>query len=498
MSGSSSRTAVRSPYRRLSPLTPVVRSFIVVVAAVSAMWRELLRGDLGPLGYVLLALLAAGGIYGYASWFRTKYWIEQDELRIDTGVLSRQSRRIRIDRLQGIDVVQPFAARLFRLAELRMDVAGGSAREGSLAFLTLRDASMLRDSLLERRDDLVRPAPTLDGAPPGAQAMPGGASAPLRVLARVDLGTLVLSLLASTQAVSAALVLLAVAATSTFADNTGAASALLPIAGGIGLVLFRRFAGGFRFVLSATEGGRQVSRGLFELTTQTISLSRVQGLVLSEPLMWQSWGWAKLDVSIAGYSSGQDNEGVGASTLLPVGPRVLAIAIAADMLGEAGHRAGRSVVAPTLRPPPPRARWVAPVTRTLLGFGLDADVVVSRQGWLVRRTHIVPHARVQSLRLTQGPLQRRLHLVDLHVDSPPGPVAVRGRHRDAAEGRALLDQERVASAAARREPTRAGSPVSGRGGEGGVHAASGDHPREVPQAARREELTDRGGASELG
>ena len=67
--------------------------------------------------------------------------------------------------------------------------------------------------------------------------------------------------------------------------------------------------------------------------------------------------------------------------------------------------------------------------------------MVSREGMLTRRTHVVPHARVQSLRLHQGPWQRRLGLADLLVDSPPGPVSVRARHRDAGEARRLLDRE---------------------------------------------------------
>ena len=106
------------------------------------MGRALLHGDLGPIA---LAAARAGGrraVYGAASWLRTKYWIEADELRVDTGVVSRQSRRIRVDRLQGIDISQPFVARLFGLAELKMDVAGGG-REGSLAFLTLSEAQEL-------------------------------------------------------------------------------------------------------------------------------------------------------------------------------------------------------------------------------------------------------------------------------------------------------------------------------------------------------------------
>ena len=110
--------------------------------------RDVTRGDLGPTALLFLLLLIGGGIYGTASWLRTTFWIESDELRVDTGVISRQSRRIRIDRLQGIDIVQPFVGRLFGLAELRMDVAGGGSREGSLAYLPVGEARRLKDLLL--------------------------------------------------------------------------------------------------------------------------------------------------------------------------------------------------------------------------------------------------------------------------------------------------------------------------------------------------------------
>ena len=86
--------------------------------------------------------------------------------------------------------------------------------------------------------------------------------------------------------------------------------------------------------------------------------------------------------------------------------------------------------------------------RCFLG-GIDEDLLVSREGLLTRRTHVVPHARVQSLQVHQGPWQRRLGLADLWVDSPPGPVKVRVRHREEAVARALLDQAHERAGAAR-------------------------------------------------
>ncbi len=440
------------PYRRLSPLTPLARSGIVLFAAVAATWRELLRGDLGPFGLVLLALLVAGAVYGVASWVRTKYWVESDELRVDTGVIARQSRRIRIDRLQGVDIVQPLVARLFGLAELRMDVAGGGRREGSLAFLKLSDARELQQVLLARRDSARgSPSPSADGpAEPGEVATTPGQQAPERLLAQVPLSLLVSSTLLTTEALALAVILLLAVVSAGF-GFLEALTAALPAIGGLAVVLVRKVVASYGFTVADTANGLQVRRGLFELSSQTIALSRLQGVVVSEPLLWRALGWARLDVSIAGYaeaSSGED-AGPAASTLLPVGDRRLVTWLARQLLD------GVDPDATPMTRPPDRARWVSPVGRHFAAAGTSADLLASRQGWFVRRTHLVPHARVQSLRLTQGPLQRRLGLADLHVDSPPGPAHVRASDRWSAEARDLLEREIVASARARR-PQRIG------------------------------------------
>jgi putative membrane protein len=435
------------PYRRLSPLTPVARSFIFVAAAVTATWRDVIRGDLGPFGWVLLGLLVLGGIYGAASWLRTKYWIELDELRVDTGVISRQSRRIRIDRLQGIDIVQPFVARIFGLAELRMDVAGGSAREGSLAFLTLADARELKDLLLARRDAVRSGDTVVSGVNEATEAEAPAPSQPVptRVLVRVGLGQLAASVALSTETVALLAFALSFAGIFLFTGQWAGFSAMLPVIGGIVLVQFRKLSGNYGFTVSESDAGMQVRRGLFDLSSQTIALPRLQGVVVSQPVLWRMLGWAKVDVSIAGYSSSSDDgSGPSASTVLPVGDIAVVMQLVRHLLG------GVDPDQVQLTGPPERARFAAPIGWRFMASGAGPEVVVSREGWFVRRMHVVPHARVQSLRITQGPWQRRLGLADLHVDSPPGPVNARVRHRSADDIRQILESEVVVGRAARR------------------------------------------------
>jgi putative membrane protein len=416
------------PFKRLSPLTPLVRSFLLVVAVLASSWDDVLRGDIGPLAWVLLALLVAGAAYGAVSWLRTKYWIEADELRVDTGVVSRQSRRIRVDRLQGIDIVQPFVARLFGLAELKMDVAGGGPREGSLAFLPLKEAQALRETLLARRE-AVRAARTAPEASPPAAAE--------RVLARLDVSTLLVSLLLSAETVGFTVAALVVGGVLMAFGEVAGMAGVLPVLGGFAVTAFRRLSAYYGFTVAETSTGLQVRRGLFDRNVQTITVARVQGVVVTEPWMWRGLGWARLDVAVAGYAGSSGDGAPSASTVMPVADRALVLWLARRLLEASGAPDPAAV---RLTGPPERSRWVAPVRRRFLASGLGDAVLVSREGMLTRRTHVVPHARVQSLQLRQGPWQRRWGLADLRVDSPPGPVSVRVRHRDEIEARGLLDR----------------------------------------------------------
>jgi putative membrane protein len=427
-------------FKRLSPLTPLVRGSLVFIAVLGATWQSFSGGELGVTAALLAVFLLLGLAYGAASWWLTKYWIEGDELRVDTGVLSRQSRRIRIDRLQGVDIVQPLVARLFGLAELKMDVAGGGKAEGSLAFLPVSEAHELKEVLLARRDASLRSV-TVDT--PLEQLPPPH---PERLLAKLDLGILLASVALTPEAILFTLSTLVLGGMVLGLGSFGAASGVIPVVIGFALVAFRRFAGFFNFQVSDTAAGLQVRRGLFELTSQTIALNRVQGLVVSEPLLWRPFGWARLDVSVAGYASGDDSGKQLSSTLLPVAQREVVLQLAAHTLR------GLDLATVAVEAPPERAKWLEPIGRHFLAAGQDPQLLVSRDGVLSRKTHAVPQRRVQSLRLHQGPLMRRLRLAHVYVDSPPGPVSVKLAFRDELEARRMLDAAVELGRQARREP----------------------------------------------
>jgi putative membrane protein len=121
--------------------------------------------------------------------------------------------------------------------------------------------------------------------------------------------------------------------------------------------------------------------------------------------------------------------------LCPVAPRAEALALLARVLP------GVDVDRVPITGVPAAARWLDPVAWRSLGVGADDRVLVCRSGRLTRVTDVVLHEKVQSVRLSQGAVQRRLGLASVHLDTTPGPVHATGAHRSAAEARALVDAE---------------------------------------------------------
>ena len=297
---------------RLHPLTPFVKGWgYFVVAAFAMANNEGLRTNLKIAGLGLLGCLVGGILLGALSWWFTKWQLTDDAIRVDSGFLFRRTRIIRFDRIQAIDVAQPFVARLFGMAELRMDVAGGGKSNGKLSYFSEGDASKLRGTLL------VRAKGEQAGAAAAAHEIE---AAPLLV---VPTGRLLgATLLSSTVLGSAAALIWLIVATMVFEFHIGLFAGL-PLLLGVVQPIWKQVVGNHGFTLSDTHDGLRTKRGLFDVQRQTVPPGRVQGLLITEPLIWRLIGWSRVDLDIAGVAGSKadgEDEHEGAQ-LLPVGER---------------------------------------------------------------------------------------------------------------------------------------------------------------------------------
>ncbi|MFE3767462.1 PH domain-containing protein [Streptomyces sp. NPDC059104] len=416
--------------RRLHVLTPLRRAWVPITATLGLVLQQGERAQEWvrsvPVGLRLLALaglVLVFGSYGLLSWWFTHYRVTDTELRIRTGLLFRRTAHIRLDRIQAVDVTRPMLARVAGVAKLRIDVIGTEEKD-ELAFLSEPEAVALRAELLARAA----------GFAPAEAA--GLGEAPQRELLRVSVRDLVVSLLLSL-GVWAALAagLVAPVVVWRLSDNLWASLAIvLPLLGAMWKGSLGRFLAEYDWTVAESPDGLRLDHGLLDRAHETVPPGRVQTVRIVEPLLWRRRGWVRVELAVAGSKNG---------VLVPVATRAAAHAVIARVLPGADPEALAFA-------PSPRAgsRWVVPVWWKGYGLAVSEQLFAARHGRLCRRTEMVPHAKVQSVRLSQGPWERVWGVADLHVDTGANGT-VTARLRGAEEAAALLDAQAVRSRTSR-------------------------------------------------
>jgi putative membrane protein len=415
--------------KRTHPLTGLVQGALWAGAAVLALLGQMFGGnDVDGLPIWVEALLRVGGgllvgvAFGFLTWWFTRYVIDGAELRINSGILQKSSRRIPYERIQSVDIAEPLLARIVGLAELRIEMAGGRDSRSSLRFLPLDEARSLRRILLGRAHG--RAADELQ-----AETEEGGTA----LITRVSPGRIILGTLLTLDFLAATVGTIAVLVAALWADRLIAfIGGIVPLATWLTQIVGKRVLTQWDFTLTRSESGLRIERGLLSRTSQSIPFARVQGVAVEEPLVWRRLGWQRLEVDVAGYGSqgGSDSSDIN-STLLPIADPALAGMVLDQLVpGARPAQVERTSV-------PPRAWPFAPIGWRFRWVGSDQIAFVARSGWLERTTDVVPHARTQSVELRQGPWQRRLGLATVEVHTPKGPVDADGRHLDATDARRI-------------------------------------------------------------
>ncbi len=412
---------VPADWTRLHPLSPVISFGRTIGVVLVFLIPRLISSSGDVVGFATEGgILLLGVVAGFVSWLVTRWRVAGSELQIETGLLRRQSIRLPLARVQAIDLDRPLLARIVGLAEVRVQVAGSGAGRGRLAYLPEDEAVRVRAQLLALSHGLHATTP----APAG------------RAVFTVDNRRLVLSTLLGIPVL--ALLGLLVAAGVLVVVNGSAAGVvpLLPALAAVGTLLWRRLNAEFNLTASDAPDGLRVDGGLLGTRHETVPLHRVQAVRWDEPLLWRPWGWLRLEIDVAQQrtSRGDTGDSFPDRALVPVGTPDDAGRVLARVLPGVDPRSALGAR------PPARARWLAPLSYPNLGLSVDERYVVCSSGFLRRRMVVVPLAKVQSLRLVQGPVSRFLGLATVHVDLVGRRWRAAVRLRDVEEAEALWPQ----------------------------------------------------------
>ncbi len=131
--------------------------FPVVIVGVTAGGR--LSFVLLPFAILLTIALVA------LRWWRTTFWVEDDELILQSGILSRTRLQLPLDRIQQISTEQGIVQQIFDVRKVAVETAGSTGAEFTLTAVSNAVVAELRQ-LVVGADRQMPPEPgTIDLAP---------------------------------------------------------------------------------------------------------------------------------------------------------------------------------------------------------------------------------------------------------------------------------------------------------------------------------------------
>ncbi|MGF7016112.1 PH domain-containing protein [Ornithinibacillus bavariensis] len=117
--------------------------FFFILLFVTLFDDKLLYAFLAMLALLLLIIITS-----VLTWQRFTYRVEEDELRLEYGIIIRKKRFISKHRIQSIDLTQNILHRIFKLTKVEIETAGtGAEAEASLICVTLTEGEALRAEL---------------------------------------------------------------------------------------------------------------------------------------------------------------------------------------------------------------------------------------------------------------------------------------------------------------------------------------------------------------
>ncbi len=452
------------PWSWLFVLLQQLKQFLIPLVALVLFGR----GDRNELwSLVGVGVLAAVSILQY---FTYRYRVERDSLTIRSGWLHRSLRHVPFARIHNVVLHQTLLHRIFGVAEVRLESAGGDKPEAQMRVLRLDDALALEQLIRHRGVLPAADAPLIVDdvllAMPTAEVIRHGLISN-RGLIVVGAGVAALS------QVSPRLL-------PNLFEDMGEAIFGWSLFEGMGKAMFgwagRQVFGPAQYVLAAlsllllfvvvlrvlsiamaflqyhgfrlSEHGRRltVERGLLTRLRTSVTRRRIQAWTLQEGVLHRLFKRRTLNIDTAVAESGNEKRAL--KELAPIAPPAACDALIRHLLP--ATQWPRSDWQPLHRQAAwrlffPGVLFALGLTAVLAGrfgaigllgllwlpwswllstqharragYSVDEDLIVVRGGWWSRYWRFAELGKVQALQVTRSPLDRRFGMATLHLDT---------------------------------------------------------------------------------
>ncbi len=457
------------PERRLHPMSWLfvliqqLKQFIVPILVLFVFGR----GDRNDLwGLVAIFILGAISLWQYYTY---RFRIGEDSLQIRSGMLQRTLRQIPFARIHNVGLHQTLLHRIFGVAEVRLESAGGIKPEAEMRVLTLKDALALEALVRRRRTvsptatDVSAIDPTTDDASEILLTLP--TAEVIRIGLISNRGMIVIGgAFAALSQINYELIsgLFKSLAYGMFGvvETYGRGHELMTVVIMVVVVVMviRLFSvllallqySGFRL----EENGRRLTleRGLLTRIRTSTPRRRIQSWTLREGMLHRLFGRRTLEVSTAVLDNGSHSQPRSLREVAPVAlpercdalirrlaprlrwpitewqpmhrwmgwrlfaPRLLVTTAVAVLGGAKFGALGVALVALWV----PWAAYMSWQDARHAGYATDDTMIAIRSGWWSRKWRFAEISKLQAIRISQSPLERRLGMATLLLDTAGG------------------------------------------------------------------------------
>ncbi|NQX95397.1 MAG: PH domain-containing protein [Erythrobacter sp.] len=477
--------------KRTAPLSVIVGTLSSLQNAIFPALAAAFGTGFGGTGILIglgvgLAISVLGTVFTYISWKRLTYTIGEQDIRVESGVLSRSARSVPYERIQDVSLEQKLIPRLLGLVSVKFETGAGGADDLALSYLIEAEGERLRELVRERRDDTSKVSTGHIVSEADAPAVSGEESEALFDMGPRRLFTF--GLFEFSLAVFAVLGGL-LQYIDTFVDfeiwdvdfwrelaeqqggwllELGAyAQAVGVVLGLIGVFIIgsvtglaRTFNRDWGFRLERTARGFRRRRGLFTRTDVVMPVHRVQGLTIGTRFIRYRFGWHSLKfVSLAQDAGSSSHVVAPFAQLEELDPIVAAAGFHRPSPGAQWHRATNAyrnvsigfelavfaiitliagVVTAILAP---EWAWLAITIPVVLGalnaladfvswrfkrHTLEADQIASVSGILAPSTKIATRVKLHSVEIAQSPFAKMFGYATLNLGMAGGEMDIPG------------------------------------------------------------------------
>lgn len=491
-----------------------LRSAVFPIVAVYFSMRS--TGSLAFVIAILAGLVIIAFIAGaaYLRWRKFTYQVNREDIRVESGIISRTARSVPFERIQDVSLEQSLIPRLFGLVSVKFETGSGGGEDISLQFLAEAEGEKLRELVRARKDGVAETE--------GAAEIVKAALEIAEVAARDESKTLfamdgrrlfTFGLFEFSLAVFAVVAGLAQYAdwfvdfeiwdTDVWREVANEQQGWLSGLGQLGQImgvllgivglfvvgsatgLVRTFLRDWGFILEDTPRGFRRRRGLLTKTDVVMPAHRVQAVKIGTGILRHRFGWQSLNFVSLAQDSGSSNHTV-APFAKPgeTNPIIKAAGFVPpdDTLdwhrASAAYRTDSMVLGSALFlvAAIPVAIF-APAIVVLIPLALAAVMAFANyyswrfhrhaidrlqlfatRGLFAPRTQIASRIKLHSVELSQGPIAQRRGYATLHLGLAGGTFSIPGVPTD----RAREVRQAIIESIAETDFSRLGGPGTGR------------------------------------